>query len=378
MSYDQDKDGKGDPEGAGANLPNPRFTSSSSEVVVVGCRKSELALIQARYVVSQLEKALARPPPFEIATRSVVGDADKQTPFMQLSKQKGGSDVGKSLWTNGLEEDLLSGKAHLLVHSLKDMPTTLPPNCLLGAIPEREEPTDAVVMRPDSEYKTIDQLPPGSVVGSSSSRRRALIRHNWPHLEVAECRGNNIELTRHVRDTRLAKLDAFDSKFSCILLATAGLVRMGLGNRITHRLDPKVFPYAVGQGALGVEIKTVCQDTLQLVQAVDHKKSRWLAMAERAMLRTLQGGCSSPIGVHSTFETSQGGEKLTVKDDGNQEGGQLRLSGTVLDVEGTTGVTAEFSALVRSDEEAEDVGIKLAGILREKGASNLLSKETSS
>ncbi|KAK7221465.1 hypothetical protein V2G26_009468 [Clonostachys chloroleuca] len=370
MSYDQDKDGKGDPEGAGANLPNPRFTSSSSEVVVVGCRKSELALIQARYVVSQLEKALARPPPFEIATRSVVGDADKQTPFMQLSKQTGGSDVGKSLWTNGLEEDLLSGKAHLLVHSLKDMPTNLPPNCLLGAIPEREEPTDAVVMRPDSEYKTIDQLPPGSVVGSSSSRRRALIRHNWPHLEVAECRGNV--------DTRLAKLDAFDSKFSCILLATAGLVRMGLGKRITHRLDPKVFPYAVGQGALGVEIKTGCQDTLQLVQAVDHKKSRWLAMAERAMLRTLQGGCSSPIGVHSTFETSQGGEKLAVKDDGNQEGGQLRLSGTVLDVEGTTGVTAEFSALVRSDEEAEDVGIKLAGILREKGASNLLSKETSS
>lgn len=153
---------------------------------------------------------------------------------------------------------------------------------------------------------------------------------------------------------------------------------MGLGKRITHRLDPKVFPYAVGQGALGVEIKTGCQDTLQLVQVVDHKKSRWLAMAERAMLRTLQGGCSSPIGVHSTFETSQGGEKLAVKDDGNQEGGQLRLSGTVLDVEGTTGVTAEFSALVRSDEEAEDVGIKLAGILREKGASNLLSKETSS
>ncbi|CAH0044837.1 unnamed protein product [Clonostachys solani] len=365
MSHDQDKEGKGHPESAGADLPNPRLTSSGSEVVVVGCRKSELALIQARYIVSQLERALERPPPFEIATRSVVGDADKQTPFMQLSKQTGGSDVGKSLWTNGLEEDLLSGKAHLLVHSLKDMPTTLPPNCLLGAIPEREEPTDAVIMRPNSEYKTIDQLPPGSVVGSSSSRRRALIRHNWPHLEVAECRGNV--------DTRLAKLDAPDSKFSCILLATAGLVRLGLERRITQRLDPKVFPYAVGQGALGVEIKTGCQDTLRLVQAADHKKSRWLAMAERAMLRTLQGGCSSPIGVHSTFETSQGGEELVAQDNG----GRLRLSGTVLDVEGTTGVTAEFSALVRSDEEAEDVGIRLAGILREKGASNLLSKETS-
>lgn len=160
--------------------------------VVAGCRKSDLALIQARHVVSQLAKApgLVPPPTFSIATASVAGDADKQSPFMLLSKQTGGSDVGKSLWTNGLETDLVSGKVHFLVHCLKDMPTMLPPNCLLGAISEREDPSDAVVMKTGSGLKSIDQLPPGSVVGSSSSRRRALVRRNWPHLEVVECRGN--------------------------------------------------------------------------------------------------------------------------------------------------------------------------------------------
>ncbi|KAK7426893.1 hypothetical protein QQZ08_006639 [Neonectria magnoliae] len=169
-----------------------KVTSPSSSQVVAGCRKSELALIQTRYVVSQLAKTLNPSPVFVIATASVTGDADKHTPFMLLSKQTGGSDVGKSLWTNGLEVDLVSGKVHFLVHSLKDMPTTLPPDCILGAIPEREDSSDAVIMRPDSEFKSIDQLPPGSVVGSSSSRRRALVRRNWPHLEVAECRGNVI------------------------------------------------------------------------------------------------------------------------------------------------------------------------------------------
>lgn len=157
--------------------------------MIVGCRKSDLALIQARHVISLLATTPSAPG-FVIATRSVVGDADKQTPFLQLSKQTGGSDVGKSLWTNGLEEDLVSGKVHVLVHSLKDMSTTLPPKCILAAVTEREDPSDAVIMRTGSEYKTIDDLPPGSVVGSSSSRRRALIRRNWPHLEVAECRGN--------------------------------------------------------------------------------------------------------------------------------------------------------------------------------------------
>jgi hydroxymethylbilane synthase len=158
--------------------------------LVGGCRKSELALIQARHVNSILAASLDPAPEFTVGTRSVAGDADKTTPFLLLSKQVGGSDVGKSLWTNGLEDDLLAGNFDYLIHCLKDMPTTLPPDFILGAICEREDPSDAVIMPPNSKYTSIDQLPAGSVVGTSSSRRKALVRRNWPHLQVQECRGN--------------------------------------------------------------------------------------------------------------------------------------------------------------------------------------------
>jgi hydroxymethylbilane synthase len=165
-------------------------------VVTIGCRKSDLALIQARLIISTLNQRLQQPPIFEIKTHTVVGDADKHTPFVQLAKRTGGSDVGKSLWTTGLESDLMSGRSDFLVHCLKDMPTTLPPNLVLAAIPEREDPSDAVVMRAGSEYKSMDELPPGSVVGTSSSRRKALVKRNWPHLDVVECRGNVYVLIR--------------------------------------------------------------------------------------------------------------------------------------------------------------------------------------
>lgn len=178
------------PNGSQPQCETEEIPSRDSSEVVVGCRKSELALTQTRTIISELKQKVDPSPTFEIATSSVVGDADKQTPFVLLSKQTGGSDVGKSLWTNGLEKDLADGKVQFLVHCLKDMPTILPPNFLLGAIPEREDCSDAVVMRSDSVFKSIDQLPPGSVVGSSSSRRRALVRRNWPHLEILECRGN--------------------------------------------------------------------------------------------------------------------------------------------------------------------------------------------
>ncbi|UNI19769.1 Hydroxymethylbilane synthase [Purpureocillium takamizusanense] len=347
--------------------------------IVLGCRKSELALIQARTIASKLSKthdpssssssSSSSPTTFSVATSSVAGDADKHTPFALLSKQTGGSDVGKSLWTNGLEADMLAGKFHLLVHCLKDMPTTLPPHCFLAAIPKREDPRDAVVMRSGSAFTSIDQLPPGSVVGSSSSRRRALIRRNWPHLEVAECRGN--------LDTRLAKLDAPSSPFSCILLATAGLLRLGLGHRITQRLDPSVFPYAVGQGALGIEMPAERQEVLllDLVRHADHKPSRWLGMAERAMLRSLQGGCSSPIGVWSSLEPfeEESGPGST-RQQACEGGGILRLRATVLHVDGASEIYAENSGSVLCDGDAEQLGISVAKLLLDKGARALLAK----
>ncbi|OQE34899.1 hypothetical protein PENCOP_c015G08974 [Penicillium coprophilum] len=340
--------------------------SSSSGTVMIGSRKSDLALTQSRSIISILNQTLDTPTKFEIATGSVVGDADKESPFALLSKQTGGSDIGKSLWTNGLESSLVAGKVQFLVHCLKDMPTTLPPKCLLGAIPEREDCSDAVIMRSDSDFTSIDQLPPGSVVGSSSSRRRALVRRNWPHLEVEECRGNI--------DTRLAKLDAPSSPFSCILLATAGLSRLGLEHRITQRLDPNVFPYAVGQGALGVELSTDRPDILQLVQHVDHKPSRWRGMAERAMLRTLQGGCSTPIGVCSSFEPVK--EKESADKEKRGDSGTLRLQATVIDIEGKSVICAEDVRTVMCDDEAEQLGVSVANMLLEKGARDLLPKQS--
>ncbi|KAL3294062.1 porphobilinogen deaminase, partial [Colletotrichum asianum] len=266
--------------------------------------------------------------------------------------------------------DLVASKAQILVHSLKDMLTTLPPTCLLRAVPEREDASDAVIMRADSKFKSIDELPPGSVVGSSASRRKALVRRNWPHLEVVECRGNV--------DTRLSKLDAPSSQFSCILLATAGLLRLKLGHRVTQRLDAGTFPYAAGQGALGVEVSTDRQDIQQLVRYIDHRPSRWRGMAERAMLRSLQGGCSSPIGVCSTFEALVETETADTPQDERQQEllslnrGRLHLQATILETPGTAEIFAEDVAIVHRDIEAEQLGISVANLLLHKGARSLL------
>lgn len=167
------------------------------------------------------------------------------------------------------------------------------------------------------------------------------------------------------RDTRIAKLDAPDSPFSCILLATAGLMRLNLGHRITQRLDSKIFPYAVGQGALGIEVRMDRPNMRQLVLGADHKPSRWRGMAERAMLRTLQGGCSSPIGVYSAFEVEDDLAEVNA-------GGQLVLQATVLDIEGKNELYAEQSGLLRSDDDANGLGVSVAQMLLGKGAHDLL------
>lgn len=176
------------------------------------------------------------------------------------------------------------------------------------------------------------------------------------------------------RDTRLAKLDALSSKFACILLATAGLVRLGLGHRITQRLDPEIFPYAVGQGALGIETSTDRHDILDIVRHADHRPSRWRGLAERAMLRTLQGGCSSPVGVYSTFVPNA--EETETKGALRFYNGTLCLHVTVLDIDGKGEVSAHRESIVVDDEGAEKLGVEVAAILSKEGAQNLLAKHT--
>ncbi|EGP87130.1 uncharacterized protein MYCGRDRAFT_86044 [Zymoseptoria tritici IPO323] len=283
-----------------------RRTTEDAHVLTIGCRKSDLAAIQARLIVTTLQQCLGHPPSLDIKTHTVVGDADKHTPFVQLAKEIGGSDVGKSLWTTGLEADLLAGKSDILVHSLKDI-------------------------KPARSLR----------LWMNCRRDRSLARVR---------RGGRLW------DTRLSKLDAPSSPFACIILATAGLVRLKLEHRITYRLDSLRFPYAVGQGALGIEACEDAPGTIELVRCLDHAPSRWRAMAERSMLRHLQGGCSSPIGVWSEFE----GEDI------------LHLRATVLHIEGTSDVTAENVASVRSDAEADALGMAVASMLLQEGARSLL------
>ena len=158
-------------------------------------------------------------------------------------------------------------------------------------------------------------------------------------------------------------------------MAIAGLLRLGLDHRITQRLDPGVFPYAVGQGSLGIEVRNAREDIIRLVLAADYKPSRWRGMAERAMLRSLQGGCSSPVGVSSFFAPP----RLNDAEDAEEkarDGGLLHLHATVLDMEGTMEIRAKDAGLVWNDDEAEQLGISVAHMLIQRGAQSLLSKNT--
>lgn len=168
---------------------NPHGSSSATKIVNIGSRKSALALVQADHVVRLLTETCPGVE-FPVKTVMVRGDADKTTPFLLMGDKTHGSDAGKNIWTEEMEYMLGTGELDLLVHSLKDLPTTLPEKCSLGAVIEREDPSDALVMKPGLPYTALDQLPDGSVVGTSSTRRKALLKRFYPKLVVQECRGN--------------------------------------------------------------------------------------------------------------------------------------------------------------------------------------------
>lgn len=177
--------------------------------------------------------------------------------------------------------------------------------------------------------------------------------------------------TSHLcRDTRLRKLDAEDSPFSCIILATAGLNRINLQHRITTHLQPSEFPYAVGQGALGVEMRTGDERIMKLLDPIEHKNSKWMCLSERAMLRKLQGGCSSPVGVNTTME------ETPVEVDGKvvRVDKRIKLQGRVVHPHGTSQVITEASAIVSSESEAEALGAEVAQKLFDTGARELLAE----
>lgn len=323
-------------ESAAADEPSKTFR--------IGTRKSKLARIQTEMVATALQY-LHPDHTFPVQPMSTLGDLNKVTPLYQFD--------AKALWTRELEVALLEGEIDMIVHSLKDMPTTLPEGCALGAITEREDPRDAVVMKASLNYKSLDELPEGSIVGTSSVRRIAQLRRAYPHLHFADVRGNV--------DTRLNKLDnSTDPDYSAIILAEAGLARMELNRRSTCLLSSPVLLHAVGQGSLGIEIRSGDQKTMELLKPLNHRESRLRCLAERSLMRALEGGCSVPIGVETSVE---------------KEGKALKLKAVVVTVDGENAVHGEAEVTFEDDDEdgaADRLGIQVAKNLLSRGAQKLL------
>lgn len=260
----------------------------------------------------------------------------------------------------------------LVVHSLKDLPTVLPPGFTIGAVCKRESPYDAVVFHPKFVGKTLETLPEKSVVGTSSLRRAAQLQRKFPHLEFKSIRGN--------LNTRLRKLDELQ-EFSAIILATAGLQRMGWQNRVGQILHPEECMYAVGQGALGVEVRAKDQDILDLVGVLHDPETLLRCIAERSFLRHLEGGCSVPVAVHTAIKDGQlyltGGVWSLNGAETMQDTMQTTIHVPVQHEDGPeddpqlVGITARN--IPRQPQlAAENLGISLATLLLNKGAKNIL------
>ncbi|KAJ2394280.1 hypothetical protein GGI23_004749, partial [Coemansia sp. RSA 2559] len=266
----------------------PATNESTAAQLRVGSRGSQLALIQTNHVVAVLKQhdpALA----VHVETMKTLGDKIQDVAMSKIGD--------KGLFTQELEAALASGAIDLVVHSLKDMPTQLPDNMELVAITEREDPRDAVIMSVQNrDVKRLDDLPAGSVIGTGSVRRVAQLRRLYPQLRFMDIRGN--------LNTRMAKLDADDSPYAALVLAAAGMKRLGEQDRITHMLDSVL--YAVGQGALGIEARAGDAGVKQRVaQCLSHRATRLACLAERQLMRDLEGGCSVPIGVRSQWTDSE-------------------------------------------------------------------------
>ncbi|SJX61212.1 related to HEM3-porphobilinogen deaminase [Sporisorium reilianum f. sp. reilianum] len=239
-----------------------------------------------------------RPHAFPITSMSTAGDQNLRSPLYVIGGE------GKAIWTKELEVALEQGAVDAIVHCLKDVPTALPKGLELAAILEREDPRDALVVKAGLPYKVLDELPVGSVIGTSSVRRVAQLRRRYPHLVFSDVRGNI--------NTRLAKLDAPNGPYTALILAAAGLVRLNLHSRITAFLSSPVLLHSVGQGSLAIEVRTPPEGAdpttnrdariRELIRSIGDWRATFRNEAERALLRELEGGCSIPVGVETRFD----------------------------------------------------------------------------
>lgn len=246
----------------------------SPQKIVIASRESLLAMWQAKHIQKRLSELY---PQTEI---SILGMTTRGDQILDQSLSKIG---GKGLFIKELEQALEDGRADIAVHSMKDMPMNVPDGFALAAITEREDPRDAFV---SNRYRSLNELPEGSIVGTSSLRRESQLRAQFPHLKVKPLRGNV--------QTRLRKLD--EGQYAAIILAAAGLKRLELSGRITALLSPEQSLPAVGQGALGIECRSDRTDLIQLMQPLHHQETAFCVEAERAMSRVLGGSCQVPLG----------------------------------------------------------------------------------
>lgn len=236
----------------------------------------------------------------------------------------------------------------------EDVPTQLPANCGLGAILKREDPRDAFVLKAGRAKCNLADLPAGSVVGTSSIRRTAQIALRYPNLCVRDVRGNV--------PTRLRKLDEDDGPFDALVLAAAGLIRLGLDHRITEFLSSKAggMLYAVGQGAIGIESRANDTQVSLLLDSINHKATSLACLAERSLLRKLEGGCSAPLGVETEWILE------------GQDSPSLQMRAVIVSVDGKKSVEVELKETVTTAEVADNFGIKVANALVARGAGEIL------
>ncbi|MBA2351439.1 MAG: hydroxymethylbilane synthase [Pseudomonadota bacterium] len=304
---------------------------SDPDSIVIATRASELALWQARFVQDQIKNLYPRLN-VSLMPMTTQGDRQLQTPLSAIG--------GKGLFVKELEEAMTAGTADIAVHSMKDVPMDLPPGFAMAAIMQREDARDAFI---SNRYQNLGELPAGGCVGTSSLRRASQVRARHPSLMVEPLRGNVL--------TRLRKLD--DGQYAAIILAAAGLARLGLGARIGSLLSIEESLPAVGQGALGIECLAERNDLVTLVQPLNHLPSSLCVRAERAMSRALAGNCQVPLGAYAVLHEDR-----------------IAMSGFVASPDG--------GKLLRADSEGaasdpETVGADLARCLRAQGADAILS-----
>jgi hydroxymethylbilane synthase len=247
--------------------------------LVIGSRGSQLALWQARYIAAQLDDLGVKT---RIEVIKTTGDKITDVALARVGEISG----LKGVFTKEIEEALLDGSIDLAVHSLKDLPTELPEGLTIGIVPEREDPRDALVGR------TLDELKPGDRIGTGSLRRAAQIRRLKAGVETLDIRGNV--------DTRLRKLD--EGQFDAIILACSGLKRLGLQDRIAQALDTELMAPAIGQGALGIEVRIGDGVTLEALETLNHIPTHQAVEAERALLDAFGGGCQVPLGGYARID----------------------------------------------------------------------------